>query len=260
MDYFTWWLIFALFFQGFNCSYADDSSENRYAKKAGGPRCKDRPRRCRSAFGPQKPKCERSSMVPCLEERALFESLDGKHVLCDTRTDGGGWILIQRIRTPGHHNEQTWVKYRDGWGSFDQDFWLGNEMIRKLTMAGYTDLRIDMKYKGRDHFASYKNFTLTDEADFYRMSYNTAGYRGSTQDQLVYSRNMKFSTYDSGARILCNSWAGWWFPTVNGHCGAANFNGIVGCKHYLKGLYWNVLTGYYDSLDSVEMKLRKPNP
>ncbi|KAK0065288.1 BpsFReD1, partial [Biomphalaria pfeifferi] len=51
-------------------------------------------------------------------------------VMCDTKTDGGGWIIIQR-RINGKVNfYRGWKEYRDGFGDYNiGEFHLGNENI-----------------------------------------------------------------------------------------------------------------------------------
>ncbi|BFZ25721.1 hypothetical protein BsWGS_28760 [Bradybaena similaris] len=65
--------------------------------------------------------------------------------LCDTRTDGGGWIIFQR-RTKGDVSfYRNWVEYKNGFGNADTDYWLGNDGISNLTSLGYNELRVDLK-------------------------------------------------------------------------------------------------------------------
>ncbi|XP_059145963.1 ficolin-1-like [Physella acuta] len=167
-------------------------------------------------------------MLSCLKNRTALESLKGQLVLCDTKTDGGGWIIIQRrIKGDVEFANKTWAQYRDGFGSFDGDLWIGNAVIRKLTVAGYTDMRVDMKWKGHTYYATYKNYKVEDEANFYRLTYN--GFRGSTRlDDMMGSIGMPFSTVDVRS-IRCTLWygrTGWWWRTLDRWCGSVNLNGI----------------------------------
>ena len=42
--------------------------------------------------------------------------------LCDSLTDAGGWIFIQRRSTGKVIFHRNWVDYRNGFGYFDDDF------------------------------------------------------------------------------------------------------------------------------------------
>lgn len=125
-----------------------------------------------------------------------------------------------------------------------------------MILQGYTDLRIDYTYKGTYRFASYKNFMVQDEANLYRMSYTS--YTGNNSlDDLYNSKDVPFSTFDRETYGCSNSYSrtGWWWN----QCGSSNLNGIWGDKRYAMGIFWSYNTGVFDSLDFVEMKLRKPN-
>ncbi|GFO22108.1 endonuclease-reverse transcriptase [Plakobranchus ocellatus] len=83
--------------------------------------------------------------------------------LCDTITDGGGWIVIQRRITGNVDFYRNWVSYKKGFGSLNDDFWLGNDNIHAITSSGSYELRIDLKYKGSSAFAHYSSFSISDE-------------------------------------------------------------------------------------------------
>ncbi|GFO47851.1 fibrinogen c domain-containing protein 1 [Plakobranchus ocellatus] len=85
-------------------------------------------------------------------------------VLCDTTTDGGGWIVIQRRTTGSLNFYRGWEDYKKGFGSLDGDFWLGNEKIHYLTSKGGFELRVDLRYNGNSAFAHYEDFSVGDEA------------------------------------------------------------------------------------------------
>ncbi|XP_059175174.1 ficolin-2-like [Physella acuta] len=77
------------------------------------------------------------------------ELIESKLALCDTKTDGGGWIVIQRRVKGDVSFIRNWSDYKKGFGTLNGDYWLGNDWISNLTINGYSDLRFDMKYKGK---------------------------------------------------------------------------------------------------------------
>ncbi|XP_059165764.1 ficolin-1-like isoform X2 [Physella acuta] len=217
MDYCSLLIAAILFFQHFYGACANDTAEteNRYTKKAGSPRCKNKPHYCRATDGPRRVK-------------------------------------------GGVNFTKSWAEYRDGFGSFDGDFWIGNQFIHQLTTAGYTDMRVDMKYQGRHYYARYKNFVLSNETLFYRINFNS--YTGNASNSLDQNPNRGFATFDSGPAVsshCARAFGGcWWYRD----CGSAMLNGVWGSRGYGLGIYWTTVTGVYNSLSFVEMKVRKPNP
>ncbi|XP_059141771.1 angiopoietin-related protein 2-like [Physella acuta] len=197
--------------------------------------------------------------------------VDVNRTLCDNKTDSGGWIIIQR-RLKGDVNfTRTWNDYKNGFGSTSGDFWIGNDVISKLTDLGYTELRFDMKYKGKDYYAQsffqsgrntdyavYRGFKVENEAAKYKMSY-TPFSGGNVKDSFSYHNGMKFTTIDSdndrdsGNCAVDRSRGGWWYHA----CHLVNVNGEWASRVDNKGIHWSSITNYSDSLDFVEMKLRR---
>jgi len=59
-----------------------------------------------------------------------------------------GWILMQRKVMGGSVSfEQSWTKYRDGFGSATDidNYWLGLEKVYRLAQLGNLKLRIEVK-------------------------------------------------------------------------------------------------------------------
>ena len=50
-------------------------------------------------------------------------------------------------------------------------FLLGNTNIHRITSQGYYDLKIDLEdFHGNTRYALYKNFAVSSEDDFFRLS------------------------------------------------------------------------------------------
>ena len=174
--------------------------------------------------------------------------------LCDTVTDGGGWIIIQRRTTGNVDFYRNWADYKKGFGTLDDDFWLGNDNIHAVTSSGQYELRIDLRYKGKSAYAHYDKFALADEHEKYTISLGS--YDGTAGDSLVSHRNKPFSTYDQDndmwPRNCAVSYLGaWWYE----HCHDANLNGKWGEGSY-KGLRWSSFSNQ-NSVSFSEMKIRR---
>ncbi|KAH9525856.1 hypothetical protein Btru_002568 [Bulinus truncatus] len=184
----------------------------------------------------------------------------GANFLCDTETDQGGWIVIQRRVNKDTIFEQYWDAYKYGFGEVCGDYWLGNEHIYEITHSGKFELMIDMKFKSKSYFARYQDFYINDELSNYTL--HVSGFIGNTSDEFSYHNNMQFSTpdrdNDMAPRRDCarDLRAGWWY----GHqsCHGANLNGYDDLgKHWQQAIHWKSITGDYATLDAVEMKVRE---
>ena len=187
---------------------------------------------------------------------------------CDTVTDGGGWIIIQRRSEGNTDFNRTWDDYKKGFGSFAEDFWLGNDKIHTITSKGQYELRIDLKYNGTRAYAHYSSFSMQGEnyeisdSSYYRTRYTSKAYMlsigdcsGTAGDSLRDSDGQAFSTWDKDLDSSPGNCAeeysgGWWFVG----CGYTCLNGQWGAGSN-KGMEWRDLTGGR-AVSFSEMKIR----
>ncbi|GFO38481.1 ficolin-1 [Plakobranchus ocellatus] len=190
--------------------------------------------------------------------RYVIMSHDGpkRQILCDTHTDGGGWIVFQKRATGDMDFYRDWTSYREGFGSLTEDFWMGNEALYNLTDKDPYELRIDIRIKnGQEVFARYPNFRVEDESNKYRLQIGP--YSGTAGDGLTYHNKMFFSTFDrendKHATLNCaiHNPGGWWYNA---------------CIHAVLNIEWAVTEtktyGWYDGKSYLpvsfsEMKMRR---
>ncbi|KAH9489066.1 hypothetical protein Btru_059385 [Bulinus truncatus] len=179
---------------------------------------------------------------------------DGLQVMCDTKTDGGGWIIFQRRINGNVSFYRGWEDYKYGFGDYDVgEFYLGNEHICRLTKQHRYELRVEIKFQNKFYFSQYSQFQLLDESNNYMLKIN--GYSGNATDELKHSRDMAFSTFDKdNVRGCAKHWqSGWWFDS----CFYVNLNGNWGSKEQQRGINWYGITTYRDSATFTEMKIRR---
>ncbi|RUS77531.1 hypothetical protein EGW08_014715 [Elysia chlorotica] len=178
-------------------------------------------------------------------------------ILCDTITDGGGWIVIQRRYTREVDFYRNWTSYKVGFGSLDNDFWLGNDNIHSITSTGEYELRVEIRYKGLAKFANYGMFSLDGEEKKYTL--HVGSYSGTAGDSLKTHNGQKFSTFDQDndihQRKNCaeDNHGAWWYY----NCQRSNLNGMWD-GYFLKGIRWDTTTFLY-SAEFSEMKIRRVN-
>ena len=69
-----------------------------------------------------------------------------RSVYCDMEEEGDGWMAFQR-RFDGSVDFHTklWTDYKNGFGTGEGEYWLGNDMLHKITSTGSYDLYVIAK-------------------------------------------------------------------------------------------------------------------
>ncbi|BFZ03957.1 hypothetical protein BsWGS_06996 [Bradybaena similaris] len=204
---------------------------------------------------PQVPGATCYKGMPSNKSRQEFLLWGRVPALCDTETDGGGWVIMQR-RTKGDVDfYRGWADYKNGFGTPDTDYWIGLDVIHNLTSQGYNELRFDLKYNGTNYFESYSDFTVADELSKYQLW--VGEYNGIAGHSITFNNGSMFTTYDSdndhsSGNCAASPWysGGWWYSDA---CGFSNLNGLWGVNNS-SGIIWFARTGF---TSSTEMKVRQ---
>jgi len=190
---------------------------------------------------------------------------NGIRVLCDTVTDGGDWIVIQR-RTNGEVDfYRDWAEYVSGFGDATREHWLGLENIHTLCPPSRPcRLRVDLMFpqylNGTLVWAEYSSFSLSGSSDNYRLSISGFDARSTVDyDSLADHDGQAFSTKDRDndeSRYNCAAMdhGAWWYYGLG--CFMSNLNGKYGVR-YLAGVAWYSDKEYmYMYATYTEMKIR----
>ena len=127
---------------------------------------------------------------------------------CDTLTDGGGWLVIQRRKDGSENFDRFWWEYEMGFGSLTGEFWFGLNALHCLTSQGQWELRIDLKLtNGTIIYLPYNKFAVGPATEQYPLT--ISGFTGYTTDPFYLDQSptsygralntMKFTTRDQGA-------------------------------------------------------------
>ncbi|EDV97121.1 GH16654 [Drosophila grimshawi] len=164
--------------------------------------------------------CTSFGDAPCVHKISFSNySFD---VLCDSETAGPGWIVIQQRINGKEDFNRSWTTYREGFGSFNDDFFLGLEKIHRLTSYKPHELYVHLEnFEGKIEFARYQQFAIAGESDEYKLSFS--GFSGNDMDMLsIYNNNKKFLTYDrdndgwKDGNCALKYLGGWWYPNFCG--------------------------------------------
>ena len=148
---------------------------------------------------------------------------------CDTLTDGGGWLVIQRRKDGSENFHRFWWEYQMGFGSLTGEFWFGLNALHCLTSQGQWELRIDLKLSnGTIIYLPYNKFAVGPATEQYPLT--ISGFTGYTTDPFVLHHTptsygdalntMKFTTRDQDNDHWHGNCAtpahssrsgGWWF-------------------------------------------------
>ncbi|XP_030556373.1 fibrinogen-like protein 1 [Drosophila novamexicana] len=170
-------------------------------------------------------------------------------VPCTVDSDNYVWSVIERRLDQNLNFNRGWKEYRDGFGNFNGEFFIGLEKVHLMTSSKPHKLLIRLVSEGETRNAIYSNFKIGSENEGYPIT-SLGTYSGDAGDGLRESLNQKFSTFDrdndqvEDVNCAKDAKGGWWLT----ECGKSNLN----FNRYQKVL-WNDLL---DSPVSVEISIR----
>ena len=179
---------------------------------------------------------------------------------CDTLTNGGGWLVVQRRQDGSVDFNRGWVDYEEGFGSLTGEFWYGLQSLHCLTNQGQWEMRIDFTLTdGTKSYLSYSSFRVGPASSNYQLS--ISAYKGFPSSDRFGDHTLNgraFTTKDKdndnwsrncAVNIAGNNAGGWWYHA----CSHMFINNRY--KSY-NGINFN---GTWKSLSFTEMKIRPIN-
>ncbi|XP_062570760.1 microfibril-associated glycoprotein 4-like [Saccostrea cucullata] len=154
-------------------------------------------------------------------------------VYCDMVTMCGGWTAIQKRVIGSLSFDRDWSAYKNGFGSPEQDVWVGNDFIHLLTKENNSALYVSITLQnGTTLYEMYDRFSVSNEAGKYQL-FLAGPATGTLGDSMLDTGSstadlsgMSFSTPDRDNDRWSGSCAvrwggGWWFN----NCHDAFLNG-----------------------------------
>ncbi|XP_021346898.1 ryncolin-4-like [Mizuhopecten yessoensis] len=185
-------------------------------------------------------------------------------VYCDLDSPLGPWIVIHNRQDGKGNFYRGWNDYKNGFGDLGGNFWIGNEIIHKLTDLGYTIMRVELEaWDESKRHIEYGTFSLADEADNYRLQATDPS--GNVYNALSYHNGRQFTTFDSDNDVCghCNcavaSQGAWWYAA----CVDSSLNGLykedLGNDIANSMLWYNVFQGRsHVPMKKARMMIKNP--
>lgn len=149
----------------------------------------------------------------------------------------GGWLVIQQRQDGSVDFNRDWIDYRNGFGTPGSEYWMGLELIHKMTSARPHELVIEMiSESDRKFYNSYSPFVIGKESDKYPLK--EIGIEiGTAGDVIRRNLGTKFSTRDNDNDGLDHTdcaeqeHGGWWYDTYDDYCAGSILNGEYTKNH-----------------------------
>ncbi|XP_071794434.1 fibrinogen-like protein 1 isoform X2 [Asterias amurensis] len=205
---------------------------------------------------------------------------DGLEVYCHMNKEGKGWIVFQRRVDDTVNFTRSWGEYRDGFGDKEGSFWLGNEILRRLTEPVDEEwqmrVRLDVAVLPNKQSGLYNDFRVDGENYTLHVGeFSTSSDMHALSDCLSPptggeppSNGQPFTTpdqdNDAEPDLNCADElkGGWWFnrctETGWGVGRHSNLNGECSQKpphdEYGRGIVWSNI---YSQITRTAMEMRR---
>ncbi|XP_062603931.1 microfibril-associated glycoprotein 4-like [Saccostrea cucullata] len=163
-------------------------------------------------------------------------------VYCDMTTLGGGWTVIQKRVNGSLSFDKDWTAYKNGFGSPEQDVWIGNDVMHQLTKETsslYVSITLE---NGTTLYEMYDRFSVSNETEKYQL-FLAGPATGTLGDSMLDTgypiyydlSGMDFSTSDRDNDVYgdhncaASNGGGWWFNI----CHRAFLNGRWSPGHWI---------------------------
>ena len=137
---------------------------------------------------------------------------------------------------------RPWADYKSGFGSLDNNYWIGLDKLNLLTTSMNFALGVNMTaWNGTSLWAYYDSIIVGPESDDYRLTISGYDIRSTASDAMDYQNNMMFSTYDRdndkhNSDCAAAHKGGWWYNTCrDAHPTGIYYNEVT---YEIDGITW----------------------
>lgn len=117
-------------------------------------------------------------------------------VLCNADIAGPGWTTIAQRQKGTVNFLKSWASYKEGFGNFTDDFFIGMEKLHAITTSQNQELYIYLEdFEGNFRHARYDDLMIGSESENYALV-KLGLYSGNAGDSLSEHVGLNFSTFD----------------------------------------------------------------
>jgi len=88
------------------------------------------------------------------------------------------------------------IRYKEGFGDLNKDFWAGLELMHTLTQRGQWEMRVDYQFNNKTwSYLHYNQFSVGSANQEYLLT--VGGFTGVGNNWFAYQNRWKFSTVDN---------------------------------------------------------------
>ncbi|XP_055533979.1 microfibril-associated glycoprotein 4-like isoform X2 [Wyeomyia smithii] len=179
---------------------------------------------------------------------------------CEQTKFGGGWLVIQHRYDGSLDFYRNWTEFKHGFGEADREYWIGLELLHKLTSSKTYQLLVELEdFVGDFKYAKFSDFEIGNETEKYMLK-KIGTYTGTAGDSLAYQKGMKFTTLDSdndanSANCAESNSGAWWYN----NCHHSNLNGKYMNANDARSASWYHFKSAYSGLKYTRMLIRDVN-
>lgn len=142
-------------------------------------------------------------------------------VLCNADIAGPGWTMIAQRQNGTVSFLKSWASYKEGFGDFADDFFIGMEKLHAITASQNQELYIYLEdFEGNFRHARYDDLLIGSECENYALV-KLGIYSGNAGDSLSEHVGVKFSTFDrdndnEDGNSAIRHLGAWWYGNYTG--------------------------------------------
>ncbi|XP_071533618.1 ryncolin-1-like isoform X2 [Panulirus ornatus] len=186
-----------------------------------------------------------------------------KQVRCELSRGSVGWTVIVSRSNGRERFNRTYREYREGFGNPADEYWIGNDILYRLTNWRPHLLRAVMEdFNGQKTWVEYNVFRVAGPEEDYRLTVEDFEADSAAGDGLRIHNGMKFSTYDKdddtnkdgNCAQLFGGGGGWWYSNCYHVLPTGQYR-LVGGNEY-GGVAWYPWKNVKYSLKSMTLLIR----